>query len=350
MEMETAMKWIREKKTLWKKIGIIVGVYLGMKYLVPLVIPFLLAGFIVCWSWPLLRWMKRHLHIKPPYVMAVLLLLTAILIITGFYAAVKELGSLAVRVGADMETWGQMEEFLYDCCDSVSEFFHVEASGVRIFVTDQLNVFRDQARQNILPGAFDGSWQFLKGAGSWVTALLVTGISVLLLSADFDTIKEMGKKYPLYEKAVASIRGMLHAVGGYLKAQCIIMGIVMLLSILGVWISGASKAPVFVGIGIGFLDVLPVFGTGAVFVPWILVLLLQKKYASLIVLAVTYGICMLTRELLEPKLIGNRLGVLPIVVLMSVYVGVKLYGFGGIILGPLSVLLVRELWGQINPD
>ena len=64
----TGMEWIRENKILCKKIGIIVGVYLGMKYLVPLVIPFLLAGVIVCQSWPLLRWLKRRLHIRPPYV------------------------------------------------------------------------------------------------------------------------------------------------------------------------------------------------------------------------------------------------------------------------------------------
>lgn len=343
------MEWIRENKILCKKIGIIVGVYLGMKYLVPLVIPFLLAGVIVCQSWPLLRWLKRRLHIRPPYVMAVLLLVIAVLLSAGCYTAFRWLGSLAVRLGSSPGIWGQMEQVLYDCCDSVSELFHMEASGVRVFVTEQLNVFRDQARQNILPGAFGGSWQFLKGAGSWTAGLLVTGISVLLLSADFEEIKETGKKYPLYEKIKASIQGMLHAVGGYLKAQCMIMGIIMALSILGVWISGSTKAPVVAGIGIGFLDALPVFGTGTVFVPWILVLALQKRFASAAVLAVTYGICMLTREILEPRLIGNRLGILPIVILMSVYVGVKLYGFGGILLGPLSVLLIRELWEQITP-
>lgn len=343
------MEWIKENKILCKKIGIIAGVYLGMKYLVPLVIPFLLAGVIVCQCWPLLKWLKRHFHIRPPYVMAVLLLVIAVLLSAGCYAVFRWLGSLAVRLGSDPGTWGQMEQILYDCCDSVSELFHMEASGVRIFVTEQLNVFRDQARQNILPGAFGGSWQFLKGAGSWTAALLVTGISVLLLAADFEEIKETGKKYPLYEKAKASIRGMLHAVGGYLKAQCIIMGIIMVLCILGVWISGSTKAPVPVGIGIGFLDALPVFGTGTVFVPWILILVLQKRFTSAVMLAVTYGVCMLTREILEPRLIGNRLGILPIVILMSVYVGVKLYGFGGILLGPLSVLLVRELWGQITP-
>lgn len=344
------MEWIRENKILWKKIGIIAGVYLGMKYLVPLVIPFLLAGLIVCWSWPFLKWMKRRLHIRPPYVMGLFLLAAAGLAVLGCWAAWREIGRLAGYLGTLAGVKGQMEELLYNCCDSVSELFHVESSELRIFVTDQLNVFRDHARQNILPGAFGGSWQFLKGAGSWAAMLVVTGISVLLLSADFEEIQEMSRRYPLYEKAAASLRGILKAVGGYLKAQCIIMGIVMLLCTLGVWISGKTSIPIAVGIGIGFLDALPVFGTGTVFVPWILVCLFQKEYAPAVILAVTYGICMLTREFLEPKLIGKRLGVLPIVILMSVYMGVKLYGFGGILLGPMSVLLVRELWEQINTE
>ncbi len=122
------------------------------------------------------------------------------------------------------------------------------------------------------------------------------------------------------------------------------MGIVMLLCTLGIWISGSSESPVLAGIGTGFLDALPVFGTGAVFWPWILIRVIQKEYTSAVILAVTYGVCVFAREFLEPKLIGERLGVLPIVVLMSVYVGVKLYGLGGILLGPLSVLLIRELW------
>lgn len=344
------MEWIRENKILCKKIGIIAGVYFVMKYLVPLVIPFLIAALLVCWLWPFLRWIKKHLHIRPPYVMGTLLLMILAALGIGIYAAGKELGNLALHLSSMLETKGQIEDILYDCCDSVSELFHVEASKLRIVVTEQLNVFRDQARQNILPGAFGGSWQFLKGAGSWVAAVVVTGISVLLLSADFEEIKKMGKKYPIYEKAAGSIHGMLRAVGGYLKAQCMIMGIIMLLCILGVWISGSTRIPIAVGIGIGFLDAFPVFGTGTVFIPWLLICVLQKKYLTALILAVTYGVCMLTREFLEPKLIGERLGILPIVILMSVYVGVKLYGFGGILLGPLSVLAVKELWAQISAE
>ena len=344
------MEWIKENKILCKKIGIIAGVYLGMKYLVPLVIPFLIAATLVCWLWPFLKWTRRHLHIRPPYVMGGLVLIVVAILGIGIYMAGRELGNLAIYLRTMLEKRGQIEELLYNCCDSIGQLFHVESSDLRIFVTDQLNVFRDQARQNILPGAFGGSWQLLKGAGSWMAAVVVTGISLLLLSADFEEIKEMGKRYSLYEKAVSSIRGMLHAVGGYLRAQFIIMGIVTLLCILGVWISGSTRMPIAVGIGIGLLDALPVFGTGTVFIPWLFICFLQRKYTSALILAVTYGVCMLTREFLEPKLIGNRLGILPIVILMSVYVGVKLYGFGGILLGPLSVLLVRELWKQIDTE
>lgn len=340
------MEWIRENKILWRKIGIIAGVYLGMKYLVPLVIPFLIAALVVCWCWPFLQWTKKRLHLKPPLVMAVLLVLFLVVLVSGCCVAGRELGNLAIRIFGGQSYQMQLEEFLYDCCDSVGEMFHMEASGLRVFVTDQLNVFMDQARQNILPGAMGGSWQILKGVGSWVAGIFVAGVSILLLAADFEKAKEVGRRYPLYGKAVQLIQRILHSVGGYLRAQAIIMGVVMLLSTAGIWVSGSSASPVLAGIGTGLLDALPVFGTGTVFLPWILIRVLQKEYVSALILAVTYAVCALTREFLEPKLVGQRLGVLPIVILMSVYVGIRLYGLGGILLGPLSVLLVQELWRQ----
>ena len=69
--------------------------------------------------------------------------------------------------------------------------------------------------------------------------------------------------------------------------------------------------------------------------------------AAALVLAATYGICTLIREFLEPRLVGAHLKILPVVVLASVYVGVKVYGAGGIVLGPLSVLIIQELWRLI---
>lgn len=342
------MDWIRKNHIIWKKIGITAGVYLGMKYLVPLLIPFFIAALLVCWCWPLLQWAQRRLRIKPAFVMAVLLILAAALLAgLGIWLG-KSIGELARRLAEMFTKPGTTENILYECCDGLSELMHLESEDVRVFVTEQLNVFRDHARQNILPGAFGGSWEFLKGAGAWGAALLVTGVALLLIAADFEKIRVMGRKWPLYEAVSSVIRGILRSVGGYLRAQCIIMGIVMLLCTAGIWISGTVSNPILAGIGIGFLDALPVFGTGTVFLPWALVLVFQKNYSAALILAVTYGVCVLAREILEPKLIGGKLGILPVVILASVYAGVKLYGFGGILLGPLSVLLIQELWRQVD--
>ena len=179
----------------------------------------------------------------------------------------------------------------------------------------------------------------------------MTGIAAILLSADYEKIREIGQRWSFYEKLSVSLRGISRAVGRYLRAQCIIMGLVMLICTTGIWLSGAAKSPVLAGVGTGFLDALPIFGTGTVFVPWILILVFwQRRYRAAVMLAVTYSLCTLTRELLEPRLVGAHLKLLPVVVLAGVYVGVKIYGAGGIVLGPLSVLVIQELWKRVDTD
>lgn len=350
------MDWIRENQILVKKIGIIVGVYLGMKYLVPLVIPFLIAALLVCWCQPLLRWAKNRLHLRPPVVMAGLILTVVVLAAGGIYLAGQRAGGSLLDFLRGFRYQGQVEQFVYDCCDRVSGLLHMESEDLRIFVTEQMNVFQDKAQQNILPGAMDGSWQVVKRAGGVLAGVLVAGIATLLLAADFEKIKEIGRGSRLYGKTVGAVRGILQSVGGYLKAQGIIMGIVMVICVAGIWIagwasgegSGSVQNSILAGIATGFLDALPVFGTGTVFLPWIFIKILQKKYTAAVILAVTYGLCVLAREILEPKLVGDKLGVLPIVILASVYVGVRIYGLGGIFLGPVSVLLIQELWKQVE--
>ena len=98
----------------------------------------------------------------------------------------------------------------------------------------------------------------------------------------------------------------------------------------------------------GIVDALPIFGTGTIFFPWILIVFLQRDYTLAGWLVLLYLITWLTRELLEPKLLGEGLGLLPICFLMSVIVGLKLFGTLGLFSGPFGVLLVRELWAELE--
>lgn len=60
-----------------------------------------------------------------------------------------------------------------------------------------------------------------------------------------------------------------------------------------------------------------------------------------------YGGCALVREFLEPKLIGSKMGIYPVVILMAIYTGIKLYGLSGVILGPFSFLIMKEIYQKI---
>ena len=345
------MEWIGKYQNLWKKIGIAAAVCLGMKYLAPLVIPFLIAGAIVYWCRPLLEALKRRFRFRPALSMAVLLA-----------AAVCALGAVGILVGRNLHIqvqrlcvyWsypGRAEELLGRCCDEVSGMLRMDNGAVRAFVEEQAARLGIQTWEQILPGVFGSSWQAARGLSSFLAGLFVTGIATILLAADYEKIREMGQRWSFYEKVSMSLRGISRAVGRYLRAQGLIMGLVMLNCTAGIWLSGAVKSPVLAGVGTGLLDALPVFGTGTVFVPWILILVFwQKRYRAALVLAVTYGICTLIRELLEPRLVGAHLKILPVVVLASVYVGVKVYGVGGIVLGPLSVLVIQELWKRVDID
>ena len=93
----------------------------------------------------------------------------------------------------------------------------------------------------------------------------------------------------------------------------------------------------------GFLDMLPFIGTGITLLPLALFELVMGRTILAVVFVLLYVVCYFVREFMEPRLIGQRIGIHPLIILMSVFLGVKLYGLLGIVTGPLSYLLVREL-------
>ena len=96
----------------------------------------------------------------------------------------------------------------------------------------------------------------------------------------------------------------------------------------------------------GVLDALPFIGTGIVLMPLAIVALLGGRTMVAAVCVGLYVTCILLRESLEPKLIGKRIGVRPILILISLYVGIKLFGLAGIIKGPLGFIILWELQRQ----
>ena len=94
---------------------------------------------------------------------------------------------------------------------------------------------------------------------------------------------------------------------------------------------------------ISILDALPIFGTGTVFIPWTIYSFLTGNIRLGISTLVLYGICFIVRQLLEPRIVGERIGVHPLVTLMAIYVGLKFSGVLGMFVGIFIVIFVKYL-------
>jgi len=132
--------------------------------------------------------------------------------------------------------------------------------------------------------------------------------------------------------------GFSRAMGGYFRAQYILMLVVGMISIIGLLILGNPYA-LLLGLLLAALDFLPIVGTGAVFIPWALVSIAMGNIQQAIGLLVIYGVITITRQVLQPKILGDQMGAHPLASLMSIFIGFRIFGLLGLVIGP-SLLMI----------
>lgn len=106
---------------------------------------------------------------------------------------------------------------------------------------------------------------------------------------------------------------------------------------------------VMIALIIAIIDILPVLGTGAVLIPWAIISLLLGDYVAAIGLIVTYLIIIIIRNALEPRIIGKQIGLHPLIMLIAIYVGLKLFGLVGLIGLPLTIIVLMALYRKRHP-
>jgi len=99
-----------------------------------------------------------------------------------------------------------------------------------------------------------------------------------------------------------------------------------------------------VAVLIAFVDILPVFGTGTIVIPWGIIELLKGNTLFAIGLAILYVIITVVRNVLEPKLVGKQIGLHPLVMLICMYVGVKVFGFTDLFILPIIAVIMKYLY------
>lgn len=190
-------------------------------------------------------------------------------------------------------------------------------------------------------------------AGNFAKALpsVFIGIVVFILSSYFmvsdnKTVSRAVKKMigPRLTERLSMVKSELKKyLGGYCRAQIILMFIAFLIMLTGLSILNINYA-LLIALAVAVLDALPFFGSGLVLWPWTVVAFLNGNIRLGVGLIIIYAAVALTRHFTEPKLVSSRIGMNPILTLMSMYVGYRTLSIGGLILGPIILMLVISFY------
>jgi sporulation integral membrane protein YtvI len=175
-------------------------------------------------------------------------------------------------------------------------------------------------------------------------AVVISLLSAYFFVADKTYMSDVMKKYvpdSIRYRLDLIRRSFSNAIGGYFRAQLKIECWIYVLLVAGLMILNVRYA-LLVALGIAFLDFLPVFGTGTVMLPWAVIELLNKNYRMMFGLLIIWLVGQLVRQIIQPKIVGDSVGVDPIPTLFLLYIGYRAAGVVGMILAvPVGIILMN---------
>lgn len=323
--------------------------WLTVRYLLPVAVPFLIGGIIALLAEPgvllLQRRMKwRRLPAVGLCVSLTLLLLTSLMSVL-VAAAVRELGAAAKLAPAVGQTVGQgmvvLEDWLITLADRAPDNLRP------VLIQTVLNTFQNgTALVNQVTQRIPGAVANLVG---WLSrGVLTVGTGVLagfLISARLPRIKAWIKtRLPdnWNNKVLPAAKRLKSTFGGWLRAQLKLIVITWAVVSTGFLLLKIPYALLWAML-VALVDAVPVLGVGTVLVPWSVVCFLQGNTWRGAGLLLTFGCAWLIRSILEPRLVGKSLGLDPLISLAAFYIGFKLWGIPGMILAPIAAALLKNL-------
>ena len=327
-------------------IGLLLA-WIGIQYLLPLMLPFLLGSGLALAAEPMVKRLSRKIPRGAAAAIGVAstLLLLVCIAVTLAAVTVRELGVLVAAV-PDLGRSARsgllsLEHMLLSLAEKTPD-------GIRPLLSDSVtglfssgNAIVEQLLQR-LPALASAILGWLPGSA----VTLGTGVlSGFMVSARFPKIRNFLSRLRASEKIsryLPALRQIRSALTGWLKAQLILIGLCFLILCGGFLLLRIPYAPLLAFL-IALVDAVPILGTGTVLLPWSLVCFLQEQQVKAVGLLGIYVVALLSRSIMEPRLVGKQLGLDPLVTLIALYTGFRLWGIVGILLSPMACVVLTEL-------
>lgn len=325
-------------------------ILLGIIFIVPKIIvffmPFVIGFILSLIANPLVRFFEKKIRIKRKYgtyltiilVIALLVLAcygTGMLLATGIRGFMEYLPTMTQNAGIEITA----------ALDKIQSLLHKVPALADLDVDEAASMLQDTLSSLVS----DYKGPTVSAIGGFATSIPDILVSVIMgLLATYFFIAERDRflnalrhRIPdsVHEKSMMIYGHMLHAVGGYFKAQFKIMGVIYIVITAGLMILRVNYAWL-IGFGIAFLDMLPVFGTGTVLIPWAVIKIFSGNIATAAGMLVLYAVSLIIHQLIQPKLVGESVGMDPFTTLFFMYIGYKIKGVIGMIIAiPAGMIL-----------
>lgn len=319
-------------------IVVAVAILLFVIFLFPRLLAFFapfVVGWIIAWmAGPPVIFLEKKLKIKRRAGSVFVIVAVIALIVLFLYLV----GSILVREGRDMvrsfpELMQEMKTDFEQVGELLDRIYRTMPGSVQEWL-DRVSAQMENGGGDLIDKLGSPTLTAVGNFAKYLPTLLI-GVIMSLLSAYFfvadrEQINAWCRRHMpqvIRERYQLIRHGMLRAVGGYLKAQLKIEIWIYLVVAIGLWILKV-KYLWLIALGIALLDFLPFFGTGTVMVPWAIVKFLGRDYKMGIGLLIVWGVGQLLRQIIQPKIVGDSIGVPPLPTLFLLYVG---YRFGGVL-------------------
>ncbi|MBQ9098361.1 MAG: sporulation integral membrane protein YtvI [Clostridia bacterium] len=347
--------WCRAAAVVITVLGGLGLVYLVGRYLVALLLPFLLAFLLAVLTRPAVRWLSARTRV-PCGVLAALVTLLALIGVGGLcYFLVSrlliEVQNLFLFLAEDSaDPTGRIASFWAFCrgiLDRIPFIEHLRNTDLlQHFIGDPKAFFAEQMGvllSRLSEGITAGLGGMLRRLPTLLLFLLITVISCFYFAVEYDTVfRAVARLCPpgIAARLPDWRRRGSRALRGYLRAYVLLFGMTFAELLLGLVILRTEYA-FLLALITAVLDILPVLGVGTVLIPWALLSFVMGDVFRGVGLLILYGIITVVRQIAEPHVVGKSLGLHPILMLISFYVGWKLFGVVGIFLGPTVGLLIK---------
>lgn len=347
METDRRKRWIINYVYFLLVLGIAIFI---CRYALPALLPFVIALLVSLLLKPVIRFLREKCHVHKTVAGIVIVLLFYALI--GFLLAV-----LGIKLFSACKAFFISLPSIYveSILPWLREAFNaIEALAARI--NPESATAYSLVEERITQALGETVTSLSRNVVGWVTSatfkapgllldVLITVIATVFIAVDWNVLSEFIQRQlsDRTSNLVGNIRTHLAlTLGRYIRSYALILTITFVELTIGLSIVGVKNAAAISAL-IAVFDILPVVGSGTVLIPWAIISLLRANYMRALGLGIVYVVIVIVRNIIEPKIIGKRVGLHPIVTLMAMVVGTYVFGPIGLLGLPVTLALIQSL-------